>query len=369
MSENNHFIKDIEIKKFKCFNSFKTGKFKRVNLIGGKNNIGKTAFMEAIYLYTSTSMTMAYQRLLILKTYRNMQEMLLSNDSDEDILKSLILENQDINIGIEKQGDRTNDDVGEEYISEGIFNIEKDKDDGLFSIRVKSEFVTINEGVYMHRDSDGDIEEEEEYYKTSSHKYSLSKLITFLHSNMSNAKYSTSKIFIGTNLNDNNLLEEIIGNLKLNNKYNSFNQHLNKLFKIENIDFINRKPMVKINNQYQNITTLGDGIRSIIFYLGSLLTLNDDYIFIDEIENGIHYSKLDDVWKLILTISKEQNVQVFATTHSKECIESYARVAKKLEDDNIGFISMYKNKENELKSITFDYESIQNRGELELDNR
>jgi len=45
MSE--HFIKEIEIKNFKCFEDFKAEGFGRVNLIGGKNNVGKTAFMEA----------------------------------------------------------------------------------------------------------------------------------------------------------------------------------------------------------------------------------------------------------------------------------------------------------------------------------
>ena len=45
-----HFIKNIEIKDFKCFDKFKTEGFKRVNLISGKNNVGKTALMEAIWI-------------------------------------------------------------------------------------------------------------------------------------------------------------------------------------------------------------------------------------------------------------------------------------------------------------------------------
>ena len=45
-----HFLTDIEIKQFKCFSDFKAAGFKRVNLIGGKNNVGKTAFMEACYI-------------------------------------------------------------------------------------------------------------------------------------------------------------------------------------------------------------------------------------------------------------------------------------------------------------------------------
>ena len=48
--EQNHFIENIEIKNFKCFENFSAEGFGRVNLIGGKNNVGKTAFMEACYL-------------------------------------------------------------------------------------------------------------------------------------------------------------------------------------------------------------------------------------------------------------------------------------------------------------------------------
>jgi hypothetical protein len=43
-------------------------------------------------------------------------------------------------------------------------------------------------------------------------------------------------------------------------------------------------------------------------------------------------------------------------THSKECIESYARVAKKLEDKEITFIELGRNDNNEIESIIYPYE-------------
>jgi AAA15 family ATPase/GTPase len=48
--EDKHLLTEIHIKDFKCFKDFKADGFKRVNLIGGKNNVGKTAFMEACYV-------------------------------------------------------------------------------------------------------------------------------------------------------------------------------------------------------------------------------------------------------------------------------------------------------------------------------
>lgn len=43
-------LKEIEIQNFRCFEQIKISGFERVNLIGGKNNAGKTALLEAIFL-------------------------------------------------------------------------------------------------------------------------------------------------------------------------------------------------------------------------------------------------------------------------------------------------------------------------------
>ncbi|ELS34116.1 MULTISPECIES: AAA family ATPase [Pseudanabaena] len=43
-------LKEIVIKNFRCFDNLKVSGFGRVNLISGKNNAGKTALLEAIFL-------------------------------------------------------------------------------------------------------------------------------------------------------------------------------------------------------------------------------------------------------------------------------------------------------------------------------
>ena len=42
----------------------------------------------------------------------------------------------------------------------------------------------------------------------------------------------------------------------------------------------------------------------------------------DEMENGIHYSTLQDVWKHIRRRMEAWNVQIVATTHSDDCIDA-----------------------------------------------
>ena len=116
------------------------------------------------------------------------------------------------------------------------------------------------------------------------------------------------------------------------------------------------KPQCKTKDgEYRDINEFGDGLKHYISIICSLYACENGYLFIDEIDNGIHYSQLDRLWKIILAISKELNVQVFATTHSKECIESYARVAKRLADEDISFIELGRDKTNEVKAMTFPY--------------
>ena len=43
-------LKEIEIQNFRCFEHIKISGLERVNLIGGKNNAGKTALLEAVFL-------------------------------------------------------------------------------------------------------------------------------------------------------------------------------------------------------------------------------------------------------------------------------------------------------------------------------
>lgn len=55
----------------------------------------------------------------------------------------------------------------------------------------------------------------------------------------------------------------------------------------------------------------------------ALLNARDGFLLIDEIEIGLHYTVQVEMWKLILAMAHRLNVQVFATTHSRDCIEAF----------------------------------------------
>jgi predicted ATPase len=53
----------------------------------------------------------------------------------------------------------------------------------------------------------------------------------------------------------------------------------------------------------------------------------DGVVLLDEIENGVHYSVQELMWKLIMDQSSKLNVQVFATTHSWDCVKGFQAAA------------------------------------------
>jgi len=348
MSE--HFIRNIEIKNFKCFEDFKAEGFGRVNLIGGKNNVGKTAFMEACYLSQSKDTNSLFKRLLEIKTHRDIINNLLSNTSTETDFKRLIKDNKDIEIYIKgKGGEIINTTPKERYQSwtDGLTKITIGK-----SINIYTKHTRLDDIATYYED--------EEVYHEYPDRFTLSDILNKLELIIESSKFIFSKHFISPYSNSNQELENIIGDSKLSgDKYEILNKHLSEVFSVTSIDIIKNKPMLKSNGGYKELSHFGQGIKTFINIIASILLLKNDIIFIDEIENGIHYTNFDKLWEIILTISKQQNVQVFATTHSKECIESYARVARRLKDGEIGFIELGRNKKNELDSIVMNSERFQ----------
>jgi AAA15 family ATPase/GTPase len=317
-----HFIREIEIKNYKLFKDFKAEGFGRVNLIGGKNNVGKTALMEAIYISTAKKIFEIYQNFLTVKSHRyNLELVLKKSDPNSDLIKRI---QENINFIF-----KTNHGQTSIYILDDKYEIKLQKNS---------------------------------YKKNFQEIYNLIQMQPF-----GNAQYGTSQDFLSSYFTIDGTLSVMIDELKLNNRYDELNQYISSFFNIQKIDIINGILYIKKDNQFRPIYEYGHGVKNLLNIIVALLFSQEKrYIFIDEIENGTHYTLFDELWKLILTLSKELNVQVFATTHSKECIESYARVAKKLDDKDITFVDLGLNRKNEMKALVMDSERFQR--EIKMDN-
>ena len=69
------------------------------------------------------------------------------------------------------------------------------------------------------------------------------------------------------------------------------------------------------------LPAMGEGITQIARLVLAIASAPDGVVLVDEVENGIHHSVLPDVWRAIDEAAKQFHTQIFATTHSFECIE------------------------------------------------
>ncbi len=78
------------------------------------------------------------------------------------------------------------------------------------------------------------------------------------------------------------------------------------------------------------INLFGEGTIKTLRMLLEITVCKDRRLMVDEIDTGIHYTRLKDFWKIILSASIENNVQLFATTHSQECLVYFTQALQEL---------------------------------------
>ena len=70
------------------------------------------------------------------------------------------------------------------------------------------------------------------------------------------------------------------------------------------------------------VAYMGDGISRLLSIILAIATTTNGMVLIDEFENGIHYSVMSKIWKAIGLAAREYNCQMICTTHSYECLEA-----------------------------------------------
>jgi AAA15 family ATPase/GTPase len=74
------------------------------------------------------------------------------------------------------------------------------------------------------------------------------------------------------------------------------------------------------------IGSFGDGIWRLLAIATAVVRAKDGILLIDEIDAGLHHSVMANMWKIIAKAANESNIQVFATTHSQDCVRSLASI-------------------------------------------
>lgn len=73
----------------------------------------------------------------------------------------------------------------------------------------------------------------------------------------------------------------------------------------------------------ETLASLGDGMQRLFALALGLAQARGGLFLADEIENGLHYSVHESMWRLIATTAARTGTQVVATTHSWDCIEGF----------------------------------------------
>lgn len=116
-----------------------------------------------------------------------------------------------------------------------------------------------------------------------------------------------------------------------------------------------RMAMVKLQGQSRPVPlrSLGDGVRRVFqFALALQRTLPGDLLLIDEIENGVHYTALPALWSVLIKAARAKKVQVFATTHSWDCVLGFQQATAQ-ESATASLIKLYREGED-VHASTFD---------------
>lgn len=109
------------------------------------------------------------------------------------------------------------------------------------------------------------------------------------------------------------------------------------------------------------VRLMGDGICRLLSILLTLGNARDGVVFVDEIENGIHHSVLKAFWKTLMHAAEKFSCQLIATTHSYECVASAFRAASeenRLDDFAYSRLARSKKQEDVIVAKKFDADML-----------
>lgn len=297
-------LQSIHIQNFRCFEDFKAEGFERINLIGGKNNSGKSCLLEGVYLC-------------------------LNPNNPHDIAS---LRNETLDRLVKKESNKNI-----------IFSISK------FENKVRTFELTINKNTAVPFSIEFNVDNPN-LHNVSFNYITQSKQIPYL---------DLIKAFDGFAIRK--IKAKVIEIIKI---LDSSIDDITSYASEGNVLFISRinedyKPITSFGDATNNL------IRYFTPIFQKIITesISKSVLLIDEIENGIHYTAHKEFWQHLFKLCKELNVQVFATTHSLEMIKAFNEVALEFEIENPtekgAYFEMLRTPNNEIKCIKRDSERLE----------
>lgn len=366
-------IESLEIKNFKNLDGVNIPKLSQINLISGKNNVGKSTLLEAIAIYFDNSKVFEILQergeISLIAGYENELELIEQNiDSFSSLFTNRVYEDNAIEI---KDKDNILSIKFARYYETRI------KDNGGDTI-FKREFLNSNTDIIP----DNEIETAIIFSRQGENEliFPLNREVRrfLLRPNLSKNSYRVIKI--NTNSIEEELIAKLYDKIAFSEKENYLIEALKIIeSKIERLAFVEqrrfremRRPIVKLegSNKRFPLKSMGDGVNHILSIILNLVNCENGCLLIDEIDNGLHYSVQEDLWRVVFDLAKKLNIQVFATTHSNDCINSFTEVLKEENNASIGgFYRIQKRKSGKIELVEYNAKELNSVSEHNIEIR
>ena len=329
------FLPDLSIQGFRGIDDLSIKRLGHVTLFAGKNATGKTTLLDAVRVYAARGRYAALVEIL-----RNREEYIETTDEDGDPAYSVDFKSlfygrpaspdAIISIGTESKHLQISLQVDPFEGQPDLYSPTYILDEGIQSIRVTFQGdeqkppVTVDTPRLAPPHSRRRVNEQ------------------------SGFQPAIQCEFLGPSLPSNSDMTRFWDKVALTDDETRAVEALNLIFggKVERVamigddmrraPFYSRRAMAKIKGEDRPIPlkSLGDGAVRLFGVALALANSRDGFLLIDEAENGIHHSVMRDFWKMVLIAAHKNNVQVFATTHSSDCVIGFARAAEENDEAN-----------------------------------
>lgn len=307
-------ISNVSINNFRGLKSINLDALKRVTLISGKNNAGKSSILEGLFLMLDHITPESFVKI---RSFRGLPITTEPSALWTPVFYGLNTEN-DLQISVCLNGMETTltysrDDSFVPYDTNGVPQ------------DVLNQFVSSAKSTYTleFHFAHGDYTEDGHFIMNSSgmmRNVTTNDVNGQLHS-MPFAQFINSSI-----INNDGVVTEWFGRLELEGKKEQIIEVL------KNIDSsicdvstiaLQGQPQLyaKMGEKLLPLKLAGDGINKLLFIVLAIIANPNSIILIDEIENGFHFSMYSKLWEIIAVTAKKNNCQIVATTHSYECID------------------------------------------------
>ncbi|WP_296829278.1 ATP/GTP-binding protein [uncultured Megasphaera sp.] len=342
-------ITTLNIHNFRCFQDLSVIKMAPITLLGGRNNSGKSAILEAVFLafgYRSANI------FLMLAAGRNGNGQLQATPeriwsplffnfekTDEFSLSVKQDNGKDFRLAMRKVPDENISlDINNGTVT-GIFKqgyAPQDLDNHFFALQ------------YTHTRDEQQTQGQFSFENTQIRYVSISE-----KPKKDDASFVKVSFYKNLYIPDNGTVAEGVGKLILDGRKTELLDVL-RLFDVRISDILtlveNNLPYVYValdDGMKMPITYMGDGINKVLHLLLLILTSPNGIVLLDEIENGFHYSVYPKVLRALYEAALNGHCQLVITTHNDDILRQSAAVMKEL---------------NQLNSLCYQRLSVSDKG-------